>query len=253
MKSIYCAKPNHTVGSEDGIFVRLPYNFADEAAALGAGIQDTASGFSNVVPLVDAPEHFKNIRRLSESVRIAGRLSEIKGLSENHRLMVNAIAPYSLLTTVSTAKLQGWLIRCPDEVLSVLDFLSDELAWYLSALFHAGVKVVSLSDPHAQKELLGDMRFRKFCAGSQMALLKRLAGSVEKGVLHLCPYSFSDLEAYELIERKEMRPVSGSYEEALLISANQASEICIIGGQCPHTKYAKHVYYLSIQEGHKYV
>jgi uroporphyrinogen-III decarboxylase len=247
--SIYCAKPDNTVDNKIGLFRRMPYTFADEAAALGAAVQTTASGFPDVIPFIKAPEQLSRIPRLSESEQIKSSLARVRELSKEQPFMANAIAPYSLLVMIASAKLMAWLVRYPDETLSALWFLAQELGWYISELFIAGAKVVSLSDPQAQRELLGYSRFIKFCTGSQIALLKQILKFNAKGVLHLCPYCFTALEKYGLISIKEKKSAEETYENALLTAADNVQETVLIGRQCPHTKKTDFIYYLSITGG----
>jgi uroporphyrinogen-III decarboxylase len=247
--SIYCVKNDNTVDNERGLFQRMPYNFAYEAAALGAAVHATASGFLDVIPFIQSPEQLSRIPRLSESEQIKNNLARVRELSKKQPFMANTIAPYSLLAMISSAQFPAWLIRYPDETLSALWFCAAELGWYISELFIAGAKVVSLSDPYAQRELLGDFRFREFCAGSQMALLKQILQFNAKGALHLCPYCFTALEEYGLIGIRENKAAHETYEHALLTAADTAHETVLIGRQCPHSKKADFIYYLSISGG----
>jgi len=250
--SVYCVKHDNAVNNEIGLFQRDSYSFADEAAALGAAVQTTASGFLAVIPFIKSPEQLSRIPRLSKSEQMKNSLARVRELSKKQPFMANAIAPYSLLTMVASAKLLSWLVRYPNETLSALWFFAEELGWYISELFIAGAKVVSLSDPHAQRELIGDSHFVKFCAGSQMALLKQILKFNEKGVLHLCPYCFMPLEEYGFVGIKENKPANETYENALLTAADSANETVLIGRQCPHAKKTDFIYYLSITEEYKY-
>jgi len=138
--SIYCVKPDNAVGDENGLFQRMPYNLANEAAALGATVQTTASGFMEVIPFIKSPEQLLRLPRLSESEQIKNNLANIRELSKKQPFMANAIAPYSLLTMITSVKLMAWLVRYPDETLSALWFCAAELSWYICELFIARSK-----------------------------------------------------------------------------------------------------------------
>jgi len=250
--SIYCVKPDNIIDNETGLFQRASYDFAKEAAAFGATVQTTASGFMEVIPFINSPEQLSLIPHLSESEQIKNNLARIREVSKKQPFMANAIAPYSLLTMIASVKLMAWLVRYPDEILSALWFCAAELGWYISELFTTGAKVVSLSDPHAQRELMGDSRFREFCVGSQMALLQQVLQFNAKGVLHLCPYCFMPLEEYGLIGVKKNKTANKNYEHALLAAADTAHETVLIGRQCPHARQTDFIYYLSIQKEQKY-
>jgi hypothetical protein len=250
--SVYCVKPDNTVNNKTGLFRRMPCNFAEEAAALGAEVITTASGFQDAAPFIKSPEQLSRIPRLSESWQMKDNLARVRELSKEQPFMANALAPFSLLTMIASTKLMAWLARYHDETLSALLFFASELGWYISELFIAGAKVVSLSDPYAQRELVGDARFREFCAGSQMALLKQILKINAKGVLHLCPYCFMPLEEYGLMGIKEKKPAEETYEHAMLKAADSANETVLVGRQCPNTKQADFIYYLSIQEEQKH-
>lgn len=241
---IYCAKPGNTIEGEAGLFQRTTYNFFEEVSALGAQVLPTASGFYDISPVINLPEHLSQIPRLSEAQMIKYNLSRVRELSKEKPFMANAVAPFSLLTMISSAKLMTWLVRSPDEILSALQFLADELAWYISELFAAGAKVVSLSDPHAQRELIGDSRFEKFCISSQSTLLNQVLKFKARGVLHLCPYCFMPLADCGFLDIEEQKTTDKDYEQALLTASNAASETVLIGRQCPHTRQTDFVYYL---------
>jgi len=246
--SVYCAKPDNIVDDKNSLFQRMPYNFANEAAALGATVQTTASGFLDVIPFIKSPEQLLHIPRLSESEKIKNILEQVRELSKRQPFMANAIAPYSLLTMIASTKLPSWLVRYPDETLSALQSLAEELGWYISELFVAGAKVVSLSDPHAQRDIIGNSRFEKFCVNSQIALLEQILKINAKGVLHLCPYCFMPLEEYGLIGIKENKTVKETYEHALLSAADNANKTILIGKTCPHVKKTDFIYYFHIDK-----
>ncbi|SHH98613.1 Uroporphyrinogen decarboxylase (URO-D) [Sporobacter termitidis DSM 10068] len=248
MAGPYCAALENAVSAEDSLFLTLPADFVTEARALGARAHVTASGFCDVTPPFTSPEQLRDIPPLPERPLIRELLAELERRSAARAILLNVSAPYSLLALLSSQKLPAWLLRQPEEVRAALGALTDGLAGYIAAALDRGVKVVSLADPQAQRGLLGEKRYRAFAAEFQLRLLERLAESPAHGVVHLCPYSFSPLEEYGLLELSELAPPDPSYERALLSTAENAETVIFIGHQCPHTKSAARLYQLHLDK-----
>lgn len=249
--SLYCATGENAVRTEDSLFLTLPDDFAAEARALGAQTRATASGFWEVIPQITAPEQLRDIPYLPDKPVIRDLLAEIERRSEAHNVLLNVSAPYSLLAQISSPKLPAWLLRRPDAVHAALGSLTGALADYIGKAFDRGVKVVSMADPHAQRELLGEKCYKEFAAQYQLRLLERLVQSPSHGVVHLCPFSFTPLEEYGLLALSDLTPAESSYEKVLLNVANSANSVVLIGHQCPHTRFIGHLYQLALTQPFK--
>jgi uroporphyrinogen-III decarboxylase len=138
------------------------------------------------------------------------------------------------------------MIKEPQAVHASLETLTRGVAAYIISALEAGCAAVSLSDPYAQKILLGERRFREFAAAYQLKLLRLLADSPARGVVHLCPYSFTHLEEYGFITAHSDHAAAAGYEAALLETARGSRGVTFIGRRCPHTKTADCVYRLEL-------
>lgn len=245
--SPYCADPENQVRVEDSRFLILPPDLVTEARALGAKTARTASGFFDVSPLITGPEELGALPRLKDAPLIRELLTKIQEQAPARHILLNVSAPYSLLSQISSSKLPAWLLRRPQEVHAALSMLTDELGGYILEAFRRGVKIVSLSDPYAQKSLLGEPCHRAFAADYQLRLLRRLSESAAFGLVHLCPFSFVPLEEYGLLSASKRTPADTNYEAALLDAANTAENLIFIGRQCPHTRHASQLYQIIIK------
>ncbi|MDR0886708.1 MAG: hypothetical protein LBN22_10230 [Clostridiales Family XIII bacterium] len=113
-------------------------------------------------------------------------------------------AAYSRLAESYDKKWYARLIRDADAVTEELENLTDKIAADIIAMLVQMSTdnmpvVVTLSDPYAQIQLLGEARFEQFVIASQLRLLERLSDSNVSGIVRLCPYSFSPLEDYGLL------------------------------------------------------
>lgn len=248
---LYCATRENVVRTEDSLFLTLPDDFVTEARALGAQTRATASGFWEVIPQIRAPEQLRDIPYLPDKPVIRDLLAEIERRSEAHNVLLNVSAPYSLLAQISSPKLPAWLLRRPDAVHAALGSLTGALADYIGKAFDRGVKMVSMADPHAQRELLGEKCHMGFAAQYQLRLLERLVQSPCHGIVHLCPFSFTPLEKYGLLALSDLTPAESFYERILLDAANSADRVVLIGHQCPHTRFTRHLYQLALTQPFK--
>ncbi|MDR0917174.1 MAG: hypothetical protein LBN02_08340 [Oscillospiraceae bacterium] len=155
-------------------------------------------------------------------------------------------AAYSTLARVSGKTMLRQLIREPDAVHAKLAALTDALAAYITTAFGVGAEIISLSDPYAQAELIGEPRIRAFAAPYQLRLLKTVADSGTSGVLHVCPYSFAHLTDSGALTATEVPTTDGDYRITLNEIARESERVIIVGQQCPHVKHAKSVFLLEI-------
>jgi hypothetical protein len=246
-QSLFCLDHEESAGMSDGLFTILPERAFTLARAYGAKASETASGFIDTEPLITSPEELKSIPRLSEQPLVAAQLSDIGRLSKRENVWLNATAPYSLLAELSSRKMPAWLIRFPDDVHAALRAITQGIQEYIASAFASGALIVSISDHHAQRELLGEKRFRIFAAEYQRRLLANLSESGLRGVVHLCPYSFEPLCEYGLADVRVIAPEKSDYRQTLLEMSRKTSSLVILGHQCPHTRSSASVYQIEIK------
>ncbi|MDR0197136.1 MAG: hypothetical protein LBI36_02815 [Oscillospiraceae bacterium] len=232
----FCVNHNELTYETDGLFTVLSERSFTLSRAYGARITETASGFIDAEPLIKTPEEPLSIPPLLSRPLVLKQLDHIKKASKHENIRLNVVAPYTLLAELSPPKLPAWLIKHPRFVRDALETLTREIFGYVAAALENGALVISLSDYHAQRNLLGQARFTSFAAEYQRGLLVMLTQSGLHGVIHLCPQSF------EPFPTKAQRASDRSYQRSLLQTARQSDSIVILGGQCPHTRYSENLY-----------
>ncbi|MDX9872106.1 MAG: uroporphyrinogen decarboxylase family protein [Clostridia bacterium] len=242
----YCAALENRTEPADGPFLTLPPDLVTEARALGARTKITASGLFDIVPIVTAPEELRGLPWLPDRPLMKKLLAEIAQQAGSMDILLNVNAPYSVLSQISSPQLPAWLLRHPDDVYTALSALTNGLSAYIHEALTHGVKVISLADPYAQKNLLGEKCHRAFAGEYQLQLLQSLAQSPARGIVHLCPFSFTALEEYGLLSASILTPADSDYAPALLSAANTAESIIFIGRQCLHTRRALHLYQMRL-------
>ncbi|MDR2742146.1 MAG: hypothetical protein LBB98_08355 [Treponema sp.] len=189
----YCA--GHLSGSilNDRI-VAFPQSFVTEAKVLGAAAHRTGDGFETVQYLFEEPEALLGLPCIAEAEPVRRVLEQIRGAPKDKTLLLKANGPYSILASlIDPRHLYRWLVKHRPTVRQALDRITADLAEYLCAAAACGVSIISLADPYANLEVLGEKRYREFAAPFLMRLMRDIAsgvdGCVEKpGVLlHLCP------------------------------------------------------------------
>jgi uroporphyrinogen-III decarboxylase len=226
-----------------------PASFILEARALGAAVSRTVNGFETVSSFFSDPALLLNLPLLDEQPLIKEILGEIvkyspasscSGQEQEGAVLLRANGPYSVLASMTDpALLYRWLVKKGEYIHAALDTITTGLILYLDKAFAAGVRIVSLVDPHANPDILGEGRYREF-AGSY--LVKLLAELVQRGrifpschSIHLCPHSSLVLERTGFITSEPV-PVknTGKPYTRQLLDFQSKPGISILGHQCIH-------------------
>jgi hypothetical protein len=229
-----CVREGAALPAAESRFCVFPGNFITEAKAFGAELVPTASGFFDVLPLVNRPEALGKLPGLSQTPMIKRLLSDIEAAARTSPVMLYLNGAYTVLTQLCTPRLFAWMIKEPDAVHRALAQLAGALAEVGIAALNRGARVLSAADPGASKELLGERRYRTFAAFYQFRLLKALHDGAAGGVVHTCPYNFMPLIDYGGVTAKRELFERRGYE-AVLLELADTEEMVITGGQCPHT------------------
>lgn len=185
----------------------------------GSGLE-AAEGF------LESAVALKNVRLSEEEVEKA-----LFFISSHRDVIIYIQTPYSTaVQLVREDKLfYRWLLKGADTVRDALSNITIGLADFINRAFAVGASVVSLSDPYAREELLGEKRIFEFSCQYTYELLRGIGR--DRGIVHLCPYSSMLLGRYGLLRsaavyRNEMR-----YED-ILAELSEREELQILGEQC---------------------
>jgi uroporphyrinogen-III decarboxylase len=256
-----CAAQDNAMSAEESLFSWLGDDYITEARALGAEIRETKSGYYNITPLFSNAEELSGLPDLSETSYIVSLTEAIKSRSADYPVALSINAPFTILAQICPQKLYAWLMRHGELVNGALEQLTNGLAKTVIAALSSGAALISVADPLASADMLGEKRFREFAAKYQYRFLKRISASLSEqstlnnavkrsrneihGVIHLCPYGFMRLEEYGLARYAENTVPCGLYEIALL-ELSRKPGIHFVSKQCPHTKYADRVFELEL-------
>ncbi|ADY56823.1 hypothetical protein Sgly_2540 [Syntrophobotulus glycolicus DSM 8271] len=242
--SRFCSDEAKNAKEVGGLFYTYQGAPALEARLLGADITPTVSGFGDVIPLINCHEELNRLPCHFLEEKLKNLLDSLNVLAEANNLWLNMMAPYSLLCDVCSPRLPLWLLRYPDEVEAALLSLTEALADYGAKAFDHGVKVISLCDMQALPAVLGEKHHRRFAAKYQVLLLKSLLAEGGRGVVHVCPFTFSPLETYSLAFYHGY-PIPGKDYQAAVLERYERGRRVVVGRQCPHIKVTETIYEMS--------
>jgi uroporphyrinogen-III decarboxylase len=200
----------------------LPEGFTVEAEALGAHIGKTSNGFSVPEYLYTNPKMLGDLPSLEEQAPIRELLDRIAEArkTQGKTILLKASGPYSVLASlVEPGLFYRWLRKEPEFVHRALERIQAGLGAYIRRAFSLGVGILSLADPYANPELLGEGRYREFPARHITDLLRQitadqadpakresLASSTVGGpVIHICPHNSLLLEAFGFLTAESMK------------------------------------------------
>ncbi len=230
---------------ENNRVIRLPINHYTEAQALGAVIKLNKSD----VPVVSYRSDFlPNLQSLpdleiQEPVR---RVYEcLKRFSEKP-VMLQIQAPFSILATlIEPMQLYKALSKNREEIKFALEHITKGLAAYIKNSVQYGARIISIADPCAGFEILGEARYLEFAASYQIKLLKEIASDLPHAVVHICPRCSCLLERYQLMRCREIVCRQDRYIN-ILLELLESDTFQFTGHQCIYNMLAQRVYVLEI-------
>jgi uroporphyrinogen-III decarboxylase len=207
----------------------LPEGFTAEAQALGAVVTKTSSGFETARYLYTNPDMLAAIPNISEQESIRKILSLIE--KSRKKVLIKTSGPYSVLASlVEPSLFYRWLRKNPVEIHNALKKITAGLSAYITEAFARGALILSLADPFANPDVLGEKHYREFAAPYLLDLL-RAAREKSQGVIHLCPHSSLPLEKFGYIESQTLSCANDSCIN-ILLGLSQKSGLHITGHQC---------------------
>jgi uroporphyrinogen-III decarboxylase len=249
----YCA--GHLSGSlTDSRIIPLPEGFFTEAEALGAAVRRTQGGFETVQYLIENPEALYKLPNIADSEgarRVLEQVSRARRTEPADKtIMLKANGPYSILASlIDPAYLYRWLIKYPAAIHHGLDRITGGLTDYLFAAVTHGASIISLADPYANIDILGEKYYREFAAPYLMALLQNMDSKInaqtEKPniIIHLCPHNSIPLVQLGYMSMRDIAVCHDTYTGALISPPNFEPGLSILGNQCV---YAQNINKLSI-------
>jgi uroporphyrinogen-III decarboxylase len=191
---------------------------------------------------------------LEEQAPILSVLSQIKNSPPEKTRLLKVNGPYSILASVTEpALLYRWIAKNPEQLHNGLEKITAGLAAYICEAFSLGVEIISLADPYANEEILGEKRYKEFAGSYLLKLLKRILKdeNAESGgkipqrknrIIHLCPHNSLNLEKFNLIksETTELKNSGTSYLD-ILREAKNLPGIQLLGHKCIYEKNVKKI------------
>lgn len=201
-------------------------------------------------------EEVDNIENLPEVLRIAcssGTMQVTLDCIENaatESVMLKVQAPFSaLMMLIGSNRTFKWICSYPQEMHHALRELTEKTASFCIEAISKGTPIISLADPSGMLELLGEKRYREFCAFYVLLLLRKLYPSLDKSVVHICPRTSLILEQLQLLRAEVDHYEGENYANAVLQYAEQ-SENRILGHRCINAEYAadNRIYILTMND-----
>jgi uroporphyrinogen-III decarboxylase len=232
--------------------ISFPENFVTEAAALGAVINKTVNGFETARYLFNDPDELYYIPFLADTKPAYRVMEEIRRVSNSKIILLKVNGPYSILASLIDPKLlYRWLVRNSPAVHAALNTITMGLAEYINRAVAEGVKIISLADPYANPEILGEKRYRELTAAYLLGMLKTITAKLnasvkEKSVLlHICPHNSVPLVQFGYMETRDISITHGSYIDALTEESLFPPGLTIAGNQCIYSENTKTITILS--------
>ncbi len=242
----------------DSSCLKLPFDDYVEAQAFGITVDrglelpqirylpnDSQLGF-----LFDRSQYNEQWYKLVERMPIKTILGAIS-LEQQNPVLLQVQAPFSLLAyLMEPMELYRKLRKDPDGMKCLLHRVSVELVRYVKAALSMGAKIISIADPCASLEILGEKNYQLFAGTALMDMLWQLEPFLIQGVVHLCPRSSYLLERYGYISVDRIL-VEERWQESVLLDMARNQDIYFTGHQCIHKRYTDHIHTFRINIGER--
>jgi uroporphyrinogen-III decarboxylase len=251
----YCA--GHLSGSVlDDRVIAFPRSFFVEAEALGASVSLTCGGFETVEYIPE--EALSCLPKLAEAGPVHRVLEEIRKAPKDKNLLLKANGPYSILASLIEPKqLYRRLIKDRPGIHRALETITAGLTDYLHAAIACGVSIISLADPYANPQVLGEKRYREFAAPFLVTLMKNIASRIDGGtdkagtvILHLCPHNSVHLARLGYLNIRNIAVKRDSYIDALIRPSGFKPGLTILGDQCVYAQNTQRLAALTFADPH---
>lgn len=207
------------------------------------------------IPIVSDETDPQNIENLPEIIDIACSSGSLKMVMEcieftkSEDIMLKMQGPFSiLLSLVGGDQLFKWLCKYKNEINYSLDKITDAISDYATEAINKGVRIISLADPSAMADLLGEKKYKEFSAKYLISFLNKIEPYLENSLVHLCPRTSIILEKYGFVTSEIIYYERGNYAQALIELA-QHSTVKFVGHRCVNAETVKNdkIYVLKLR------
>ncbi len=208
---------------EKSRFLKFPVNLTtQEMVREKANIEDLPK-------IAEAIYTSEELKSTLESIELAG----------NEDIVLKVLGPFSsLLERIDSNTLFKWLYKHKNEMHSALEKIMEDLADYINTAIDKGANIISIAEPSAMVEVIGEVCYKEFVILYMVKLLKEIEANMNKSIVHICPRSSIYLERYGFAAIEELLYSSNSYGQALIDLAKN-KDIKFIGHRCINAEDAK--------------
>jgi len=229
-------------------YLKLPFDDYVEAEAFGALVVRRRE-----LPQLEYNSNNKNIysciHNLRESEPTKSILEAIR-LEDKQPILLQIQAPFSILAyLLEPMNLYKQLRKDPKGVEKLLAQLVQEQIEYVKAALQLGVRTISVADPCASLELIGEKNYRSFAANPLFHMLQKLVPFLKSGVIHLCPRCSYPMEQMGYL-KSQVKHMEYSDQFSMLLALAEDPKVFVTGHQCIHKQRSNQSYqfHLEIEE-----
>ncbi|MDR0877771.1 MAG: hypothetical protein LBN21_06935 [Treponema sp.] len=228
----YCS--GHITGHDaNPDIAAFPHNFVTEALALGAGTEKSTNGFETPQYLFFNPEELLALPLMDEQLPIIRLLEVIEKADPEKTVLLKVNGPYSILASLVSPRLfYRWLAKNKSPVHTALERINAGLISYIRKAVSKGVAILSIADPYANPDILGEKHYCEFAAPYLVELLQHI--KAPGLVTHLCPHNSLILAKYGFLKSRAEPAEGESYIKRLIALTRQKDSI-LLGHQCIYT------------------
>jgi hypothetical protein len=207
---------------EKSMFLKLPLDFISQV---------------KVLPRVSIEELPEIAEAVYSGEELEAVLKSIE-LASNEDIILRVLGPFSaLLENVDSNTLFKWLCKHKNETHFALNKITEGLTAYINSALNKGADIISLAEPSAMAEVIGEGHYREFVIYYTVKLLREIEANLDKSIVHICPKISYQLERYGFAAREVLSYSSNSYAQALAELAQ--SNIKYIGHRCINAENTK--------------
>lgn len=184
----------------------------------------------------------KNLQKVLEIACSSGTMKVTMDCIENAQtesIMLKVQAPFSaLMMLIGSNRTFKWICAYPQEMHHALRTLTERTADFCIEAISKGMSIISLADPSGMLELLGEKRYKEFCAFYALLLIRKLNPYLDNAVVHICPRTSLVLEKLQLIHADMRHYETENYANAVLELSKQ-SGVRVLGHRCINAEYSR--------------
>ena len=207
-----------------------------EGAVLGAGIIKRKNFWTTgEYPFSSLEEIKPKQLTLMKNPHIKAVIEVIKQL-KNETVILEAEAPFSIVSAlINPMELYASMQTKTEHLNRILEKIAFEEAKYLEAAIQAGCRIISLAEPTATMDMVGEKCFKECSGMATFMLLKEIEKFLSNSVVHLCGKLSSSMIAVHMAKEEEDFVTGETYLENL-IEVTKNPEIHFVGQRCIHQK-----------------